>query len=230
MVLKGLRMSAEQFRTKFSGKKVLLVGEGFGELLPALLEAGAKPRAVDPLYALRDVNDRLIRMHLLKDSPNAKLILLNLRGYLQEYDEYLRPAIAQRLPFKDESFDFVISHLLISNLFSPHLIGDHTYQSEYPAIISSVISAILESGRVLRPGGEALHVIAGRDARPQFLGDKGVLSPRYLRKLKMATKLEFEMTGGIEVPVEFSELMGDTDVIPNRRSTSEVSLLTVRRR
>jgi SAM-dependent methyltransferase len=230
MVLKGLRMNAEQFRAKFAGKKVLLVGEGFGELLPALLKAGAKPRAVDPLYALKDVNERSFRMSLLRDSPNARLALANLRGYLNEYGKYLRAGIAQRLPFKDGSFDFVISHLLISNLFSPNFIEGQTYRSQYRTISSAVIDAILESGRVLKPGGEALHVVAGKNARPQFLGNKGILSPVYAGKRKLAKKLEFEMTGGLEVPVDFSERMGDMSEVPNRRTAVEVSLLTVYRR
>jgi SAM-dependent methyltransferase len=230
MVLKGLRMSADQFRTKFAGKKVLLVGEGFGELLPALIDAGAKPLAVDPLYALRGMNDRLFRMSSLKDSPNARLVLLNFRDYLNEYDDYLWPALAQQLPFKEESFDFVISHLLISNLFSPNFIDGQTYRSQYRTIIFSVITSILESGRVLKRGGEALHVIAGKNTRPQFLGDNGILSPAYIGKQKIAKSLEFQMTTGIEVPVDFSDRMGDLDAVPNRRTTAEVSLLTVRRR
>lgn len=230
MVLKGLRMNADQFRAKFAGKKVLLVGEGFGELLPALIDAGAKPLAVDPLYALRSMNDRSFRMSSLKDSPNARLVLLNLRDYLSEYDDYLWPALAQQLPFKEESFDFVISHLLISNLFSPHFIDGQTYRSEYRAIIFSVITSILESGRVLKRGGEALHVIAGKNTRPQFLGDNGILSPAYIENQKIAKSFKFEMTTGIEVPVDFSDRMGELDAVPNRRTTAEVSLLTVRRR
>jgi hypothetical protein len=38
------------------------------------------------------------------------------------------------------------------------------------------------------------------------------------------------MTTGIEVPVDFSDRMGELDAVPNRRTTAEVSLLTVRRR
>lgn len=230
MILRGLRLTMAEFREKFAGKKVLLVGEGFGELLPALAEIGAKPRAVDPVYALRDVNDRLFRTALLRDSPNARLVLLNLRGYLEEYDKYLRPALAQQLPFKDESFDFVISHLLISNLFSPYFIEGQTFHSQRRTIYAAVINAILESGRVLKPNGEALHVVAGKNTRPQFLGDHGILSPRYIGRSTIAKHLDFQMTDGLEIPLDYSERMGNMEAIVSRRKISEVSLLTVHRK
>lgn len=230
MVLRGLRLTAAEFRKKFAGKKVLLVGEGFGELLPALAEIGAKPRAVDPVYALKDVNDRQFRTSLLRDAPNARLVLRNLRGYLEEYDKYLRPAVAQQLPFKDESFDFVISHLLISNLFSPYFLDGQSFHSQRLSIYSAVIHTILESGRVLKPGGEALHVVAGINARPQFLGDNGILSPRYLGRRNLVKHLDFQMTDGLQIDLDYSERMGNMDAIVHRRRISEVSLLTVHRK
>ncbi len=117
MVLKNFRMTKADLE-KFKGKKVLLLGEGFGQLLPALVEVGADVKAVDLMYSL----DRT----LIPDTWMGRLI----RRFLDRYQDRLIPATAQNLPIADAEYDFVMSHMLINNFVSIEpvkLIIDETF-------------------------------------------------------------------------------------------------------
>ena len=145
MILNGLRISEAEFRATFKDKDVLLIGEGYGVLLPALLEIGARAKAVDPIYALEEIDEAHWNLNSIQDRPNVLQNIARFRNFLATHDEYAFPGHSAALPFADGTFDYVISHMVLSNL---------TQSSPYET------KTLLESVRVLRPKGTAFHVFA----------------------------------------------------------------------
>lgn len=133
-VLNNLGLSGTKLTGMF-GKKVLLQGEGFGELLPALVELGADVKAIDLWYDRKDFPDSWMGQKM--------------SSYVQTNRTYLVSGSAQEMPFEDESFDIVISHQLINNFDK----------------LKPMARIIAESFRVLKFGGVAYHAgfIRGQD-------------------------------------------------------------------
>jgi SAM-dependent methyltransferase len=230
MIKMGLRLTDEEFKEKFAGKRILLIGEGFGELLPALIEIGAEVVAVDPIYALRDIPEENFDQDRLKGLPRARAILGNIRDYIQEHRTLLRPALAQKLPFKDKTFDYAISHFLVSNLFAPHFVGPRqNFENQKEMIYRSVISTLMESARVVKIGGQALHVLTGNNARDSILGENGLIRQPFVENEKMMKRIWIEVSNGITMPLEFAKKMGDMKPAYSRFPNAEVSLLTIYR-
>lgn len=227
-IKQSLRLTDEQFREKFAGKKILLIGEGFGELLPALKDVGADVVAVDPIYALRDIAEEEFDQQRLSTLPRAQAILRNIREYTEEHRTQLRPALAQKLPFMNETFDYAISHFLVSNLFAPHFVrSNQTFANQKKMIYRAVIDTLMESARVVKKGGQAFHVLTGKDARDSFLGENGLIRERYVGNEKMMKRIWIEVSDGVTMPLEFSGRMGDMTPAFVRSPTAEVSLLTI---
>lgn len=227
-IKQGLRLTDEEFKKKFAGKRVLLIGEGFGELLPALKEIGADVVAVDPIYALRDIPDEKFDQERLNELPRARSILRNIREYITEHRLNLRPALAQRLPFMDQSFDYAISHFLVSNLFAPHYVGfNQNFENQKALIYRAVIDTLMESARVVAIGGQAFHVLTGKNAHDSFLGPEGLIREQFVGREKMMKRIWIEVSKGVSVPVEFSGNMDLQESMYRRAPTAEVSLLTI---
>ena len=229
MTLEGLRITRDEFRSTFAGKKVLLIGEGFGELLPALLDIGAQPVAVDPVYTLEEVPDEDWKLNAVADRPNIQPVVSRLRAYLEKYDEYLIPAVAQNLPFPDASFDFSISHMLLTNLIHP--VHAKIEDDPVSAVIRRFQSTIMESARVLKPGGQALHVFgADEGCKNDFFGWQGWLTPPQLIGFAIAKEIRFELTAGRILQIEHSAAMGAAEDLIRDSPEANVRILRVLRR
>lgn len=144
-ILSNLGLKRSQLRETFAGKKVLLVGEGFGELLPALLDAGADVQAVDPLYAFVGHSD----FSLEGVDPSNVTMLEHIRSFLYRYNSLLHAGVADQLPFADDTFDFHITHLVYNNFI--------TASGNVDTL--AILEAVHESIRVLKKGGQSLSVL-----------------------------------------------------------------------
>jgi ubiquinone/menaquinone biosynthesis C-methylase UbiE len=115
-------------------------GAGFAEGIKTHTELSSRVVSLDPNYNLRTLTEE-----------NGDLI----RDALKEIGEQELPAVAglsESLPFKDASFD-----LIISNHAIPWHIAEDT---------EKVLKSITEITRVLRPGGEArLHPVDEKTAK-----------------------------------------------------------------
>lgn len=112
---------------RMKNQSVLLVGEGYSDLLPHLLKHEVRNvRAIDPVYELIEYGFE--RVHRLTE----------FRDYLLHYEPYLIPMTTPHWPIGDASQDTVLSHLVVNNLNDAEL-DLH----------------ILEAARVLKPGGTA---------------------------------------------------------------------------
>lgn len=133
-----LRLALEHFHIveadleQIRGKSVLVLGEGFGELLPALLNVGAHAVAVDLLYG--------VKTEALPESWMNERIL----GFREQYGSHLVAGSALNLPFASGRFDFVLSHMLLNNF-----VNDQNAES--------ALRISEEALRVLKPGGESWH-------------------------------------------------------------------------
>lgn len=112
-------------------QSVLLVGEGYSDLLPHLLDRGVRNvRAIDPVYELAENRFRSLGQTLIPERE--------FWDYLDTYGPYLSPMSQGRWPIEAGSQDVVFSHLVISNL-DGYARAKHLH----------------EALRVLKPGGEA---------------------------------------------------------------------------
>jgi len=146
-ILNNLGIEKSDLPKTFAGKKVLLVGEGFGELLPALIEAGAAVVAVDPLYAFvgqKDFSTAGV------DSSNQTM-LKHIQSFFDRYSAWLKAGVADRLPFENDTFDFHITHLVYNNFLTPK--GDTD--------TLAILKAVHESIRTLARGGQSISVLNG---------------------------------------------------------------------
>lgn len=196
MILKGLGMDQAEFKSTFKGKKVLLVGEGFGELLPNLKAAGAEIKAIDPLYALANVDEDLWTLDVLEGRPKALQTVQHVKQYLSEHEDVIVPGLSTALPFASESFDFVISHFLLNNFITKS--KDPSDQQEVRRLNQLTV---LESARVLRPGGRAIHVLRGDDDRKRKYLEH-ILSSTELATVK-PLQIQFKIDGPISLPIDY---------------------------
>ncbi|MGZ3722686.1 MAG: class I SAM-dependent methyltransferase [Bdellovibrionales bacterium] len=144
-VLKNLGLAKDELADTFAGKDVLLVGEGFGKLLPALLNVGARVTSVDPLYAIDFSQVKRERL-----SRSEQVMLGSIAKYMNEFGPHLKAGLAQKLPFPDASFDIYLTHMVWNNFNN----SDRSYKQV------EILAAIDESLRVVRPGGEIVSAMA----------------------------------------------------------------------
>lgn len=111
-------------------------------------------------------------------SPLAKRTVEKLLRYLQRYDEYVFPGISTALPFPDESFDFVLSHMMLNNFSS-----ESSDPEEIVKTIEMKQLTILESARVLKRTGRAFHVLAGKSDDGMAKYFSAILHPTALKPL-----------------------------------------------
>lgn len=112
---------------------VALVGEGFGQLLPHILESNDAVLAIDLWYGESDFSD-------------TNEMSRNMRAYIGEFAPWLVPGSAMKLPLQDQSQQLVLSHMLLLNLGS--------YENQF--------HALNEAARVLAPGGKAVFAYHGQ--------------------------------------------------------------------
>ena len=112
---------------------IALVGEGFGLLLPHILQTNDAVIAIDLWYG---------ETGFLSNNEMS----LNMMRYIENYGPYLAPGSATNLPLKDQSQKLVLSHMLLLNLGN--------FESQY--------YAVNEATRVLAPGGKAVFAYHGQ--------------------------------------------------------------------
>lgn len=112
---------------------IALVGEGFGRLLPHILNTNDAVIAIDLWYG---------ETSFLANNEMS----LNMMRYIESYGPFLAPGSATNLPLKDQSQMLVLSHMLLLNL------GDFENQ----------FYAVNEATRVLAPGGKAIFAYHGQ--------------------------------------------------------------------
>lgn len=151
MVLGGIGISPEAFPRTFAGKRVLLVAEGYGELLPELIKIGADVQAVDPLYYVS-----ASRFKELSQDPTLsealRPTLKYIADYMTTYSSHLVPGKSDELPTPKGLYDFVISHMLLNNMTGVDHSGRNTY------LIDPIFDSLIASAQSLNIGGKALHV------------------------------------------------------------------------
>jgi SAM-dependent methyltransferase len=198
--LKAMGINPAEFREKFSGKDVLLVGEGFGALLPALVRVGAHVKALDPLYALADVNEESWNKSTLSKRPLARKTINEIRKYLRTYKEYLVPGISSNLPLSSGSFDYVISSMLINNFRPESNTPFHVERAK-----NLIRLTVLESVRVLKQDGRAFHIISLKHGHDFF---EQMIAPADLSALRPEMEVQTKLTGPLPVVVEFQDTNG----------------------
>lgn len=128
--------------------KVLLLGEGYGTLLPLFLETStAEVIAVDPIYALNPMPEGFMGEALV--------------DYIAEYSSHLESSSSDRLSAKSNSINFIYSHMLVNNLVDVKL--DSKGEPEIDKKGNTVydfskiaVGTIREAIRVLKPNGRAV--------------------------------------------------------------------------
>lgn len=124
--------------------RVLLVGEGYGQLLPIFIRnPHVQVTAIDPIYSI-------------KDFPNG-FMGRSLRTYVDKYSLYLDPSYSANLSnVPNDSVDLYIANFLINNMLEFE--RDNSGQIIPGQYVSSpnILSTIKEALRVLKPGGKAI--------------------------------------------------------------------------
>lgn len=135
MTLELMGLSNEKIAQLAPGK-VLILGEGFGNLLPQFLtNKDLQVTAVDPIYGIKEI-------------PSGFMGTL-LRKYIDLYRTHLRAESAASLSDKDNSIDYIYSNLLINNLLHSTKTENGSETLEFSPL---AIQVICESARVLKPG------------------------------------------------------------------------------
>ncbi len=101
-VLTNLGINNAEYLTSLEDKKVLSIGEGYSGLLPQLKDFTAEMTAVDIWY----------HSNSYPDNESGKLM----REYVEQHGRNLVQADAASAPFEGESFDLILSHMLVNNL------------------------------------------------------------------------------------------------------------------
>lgn len=126
-MLKAMKINQRIIDDMAQNKEVLSLGEGYSGLVPWLRQNGINAWGLDLWYdseaTIRNINH-----------PNVPLLL----NYIRNHAAYLISADARNTRLPSNSFDYILSHMLINNL---------------PA--EDVRSVLLESIRLLKPGGSA---------------------------------------------------------------------------
>lgn len=123
LILKNLSITREVLQLYKHGN-VLTLGEGFSGLLPLLFYHEVQAQALDLWYHAKNI------------PSNASG--LEMQRYIREYGDHLIQGDATQMPLPSESFEFVVSHMLLNNM---------------PA--ATQFRVINEVVRILKPGGEA---------------------------------------------------------------------------
>jgi SAM-dependent methyltransferase len=122
--------------------EVVLLGEGYGSLLPLFLGA---PKvhvvAVDPIYALQPLPSGFMGE--------------GLKQFISQYSSHLNAASSDCLPMSDSSVDLIFSHMLINNLLD---VKKDEKGEDVLEFSQAAIDTIRESIRILKPGGKAVFV------------------------------------------------------------------------
>lgn len=216
VILRGLRMSEKTFDQKFAGKRVLLVGEGFGVLMPKLLSIGADAVAIDPLYSLKLIKREDVGLAKISDRSAPTETIQGLLNYIERYGDRLTPGVSDNLPFADGTFDNVISHKVITNF-----VKDRATEPVYDWDL--IRKTITESARMLKPGGQALHVFDDDSSNREFrLGADGFLDPA-----DYAPAFDVQLSSPLRMVLRYSQSNGGYSILDGLNEKSEHLLLTV---
>ena len=86
-------------------KKILLLGEGYGSLLPLMIESGIEAKALDLWYGAKE-----------EDIPWQTQQYDDIISYLEKYKPYLIAGSALELPESVERPNIILSHQLVNNI------------------------------------------------------------------------------------------------------------------
>ena len=135
-----------------NNKKILINGIGSGLDIPYLPD--------DACYTATDITPAMLK-RAIKRSQNMETPL----------NIHFQIADSQALPFKDNSFDYIIMHLIL-------------------AVVPNPIQALQEASRVLKPGGKI--ILFDKFIRPDQFAIMRRLLSHFLRHIATRTDVVFE--------------------------------------
>ena len=157
-------MQKQEILEKLKGKKVLSLGEGISPFLPFLKKEGIHVKAIDPIYFLKNSNSISLftQNPRYKNSVTAKRVVTYMNAHFSDLIE----GSIEKLPFEDESFDFLFSHSVLHYLmfsydyskYLDHLNNGSFYNNRIQInkdSFSKVEKVLAEVLRVLKKDGEA---------------------------------------------------------------------------